>query len=359
MFRHKPIYPRSVSFVAGKFELRLYDVLEEQGQLKLQPLLLVTVSQPSFMAAQTPRGGITQASIFNFNIYLAKSNTESYAASSEQFSAPLFDTQPGTLDSSGIPPPLLTVRTQMDRFEQLELDVELRKPMVLSLCESSIKMLSSDLIRIYSMLSATPYFPQRSERPVVRATPLQQLKLQCFNADRLHMACDRITIKFYDDEQSYNCSVVCLDVNAHIKFAARPQKAAVKSTLGCVYVQVGDKILLHPILMRLSADLLSETWCDQLLSSVTLKLNVLHLDASIENILHLRQAQTGLDKIKQHINEQWQQFLQNRPMLGQPPKVSPCELLKYTPSQEQIVRSKTTPKTKMEFYQDDLRFVFQ
>ncbi|XP_023169164.2 vacuolar protein sorting-associated protein 13B isoform X2 [Drosophila hydei] len=355
MFRHKPIYPRSVSFVAGKFELRIYDVLEEQGQLKLQPLLLVTVSQPSFMAAQTPRGGITQASIFNFNIYLAKSNTESDAASSEQFSAPLFDTQPGTLDSSGIPPPLLTVRTQMDRFEQLELDVELRKPMVLSLCESSIKMLSSDLIRIYSMLSATPYFPQRSERPVVRATPLQQLKLQCFNADRLHMACDRITIKFYDDEQSYNCSAVCLDVNAHIKFAARPQKAAVKSTLGCVYVQVGDKILLHPILMRLSADLLSETWCDQLLSSVTLKLNVLHVDASIENILYLRQAQTGLDKIKQHINEQWQQFLQNRPMLGQPPKVSPCELLKYTPSQEQIVRSKTTPKTKMEFYQDDLR----
>ncbi|XP_017859321.1 PREDICTED: vacuolar protein sorting-associated protein 13B isoform X2 [Drosophila arizonae] len=352
---HKLIYPRSVSFVAGKFELRVYDVLEEQEKLTLRPLLLVTVSQPSFMAAQTPRGGITQASVFNFNIHLAKQNTECKATVNETFCVPVFDTQPGTLDSSGIPPPLLTVRTQLDRFEQLELDVELRKPMELSLCESSIKVLSSDLIRIYSMLSATPYFPQRSERPVVHTTPLRQLKLQCFNADRLHLACDRITVKFYDDEQSYNCSAVWLDFNAHIKFSARPQKASVKSTLGCVYVQAGDKILLHPLLMRLSADLLSETWCDQLLSSVTLKLNVLHVDASIENILHLRQAQAGLDSIRQYISEQWQQFLLNRPMLGEPRKVAPNELLKYTPSVDQIVRSKTTPKTKMEFYQDDLR----
>ncbi|XP_030558700.1 vacuolar protein sorting-associated protein 13B isoform X2 [Drosophila novamexicana] len=358
--KQKLSYPRSVSFVAGIFALRVYDVLEEKDELKFRPLLLVTVSQPSFMSTQTPRAVITQASVFDFNIHLARSDTErdfvSYdEALNGQFSEPVFDTQPGTLGSSGIPPPLFTLKTQVDRNQHVDVDIELRKPMQLSLCESSVKLLSSDLIRIYSLLSLTPYFAQRSERPVVHTTHMRQLKLQCFNADRLHFVCDRVTVKFYDEAQSYSCSAVCLDFNANVKFTDRPQKASIKSTLGAFYVHTGDQILLHPLLIRLSADLLSESWCDQLLTSITLKLNVLHVDASIQNILHLSQARDGLDNIKTHADQEWQHFLQERPSLGQPPANPPKELLKYTPSQAEIVRSKTAQKTKIEFYQDDLR----
>ncbi|XP_064550817.1 intermembrane lipid transfer protein VPS13B isoform X2 [Drosophila montana] len=356
-------YPRSVSFVAGQFALKIYDVLEEEeekeeDQLKLRPLLLVTVSQPSFMSTQTPRAVVTQASVFDFNIHLARSDKERDYMSFEealngQFSEPVFDTQPGTLGSSGIPPPLFNLKTQIERG--VDVDVELRKPMQLRLCESSVKLLASDLIRIYSLLSLTPYFSQRSERPVVHTTRMRQLKLQCFNADRLHLVCDRVTVKFYDEAQSFSCSAVCLDFSANLKFTDRPQKASIKSTLGSFYVQTGDKILLHPLLIRLSADLLSESWCDQLLTSINLKLNVLHIDASIQNILQLSQARDGLDNIKAHASEEWQQFLQQRPSLGQAPANPPKELHKYTPSQAEIVRSKSSPKTKIEFYQDDLR----
>ncbi|XP_032596259.1 vacuolar protein sorting-associated protein 13B isoform X2 [Drosophila grimshawi] len=360
LVRHKLSYPRSVSFVAGMFALRVYDVLEVEEQMMLKPLLLVTISQPSFMATQTLRASITQASVFDFSIYLAKSMAErDFVSHSEalsgQFTDPIFETQPGTLGSSGIPPPLLTVKAHTDRNQQVEVDVELCRWMELRLCEGNVKLLTDDLIHIYGLLQATPYFPQRSERPVVYTTPLRQLKLHCFNADRLHLSCDRVTVKFYDEPQTYCCSAVCLDFIAHVKFNARPQKASIKSTLGSIYVQTGERIFLHPLLMRLSADLHSETWCDQLLTSITLKLNVLHVDASILNIVHMRRARDGLYNIMTHLNRQWQHFLQHRPMLGQPPEVPPKRLAQYTPSHDAIVRSKTSHKPKLEFYQDDLR----
>ncbi|KAM8707006.1 hypothetical protein ACLKA7_011160 [Drosophila subpalustris] len=358
--QHKLSYPSSVSFVAGKFSLQIYDVVDIEDEMLLKPLLLITISQPSFLSQRTLHASTTQASIFDFNINLAKTLTERELVSdteldTNKFSEFIFDTMPGTLGSSGIPPPLLSVKAHRDRSQQLDVDVELGKPMLIRLCERSVKLLLSDLIRIYTLLQGSPYFAVRNEKPVLQSTPMSQLKLYCFNADRLHLVCDRLTIKFYDEQRHFKCSAVCLDLNANVKFNTRPNKASIKATLGSIYLKAGDKIFLHPLLMRLSADLLSEPWCDQLLVTSTLKLNVLHVDASVLSILQLCKAKEKLDSIMEHVNEEWQHFLHNRPSMGQP-NVPPLEsLFAYKPDHTQIVRSKTSAKPKAEFYQDDLR----
>jgi len=337
-------------------------VVEIEDEMLLKPLLLITISQPSFLSTKTLHASTTQASIFDFNINLAKTLTERELVSdaeidTNKFSEFIFDTMPGTLGSSGIPPPLLSVKAHRDRSNQLEVDVELGRPMLIRLCERSVKLLLSDLIRIYTLLQETPYFAVRNEKPVLKSTPMSQLKLYCFNADRLHLVCERITIKFYDEQRNFKCSAVFLDLNANVKFNTRPNKASIKATLGSIYLQTGDKIFLHPLLMRLSADLLSEPWCDQLLITSTLKLNVLHVDASVLSILQLCKAKEKLDSIMEHVNEEWQEFLHNRPSFGKA-DVPPLEsLFEYKPHQTQIVHSKTSVKPKAEFYRDDLRFV--
>ncbi|XP_023036340.1 vacuolar protein sorting-associated protein 13B isoform X1 [Drosophila willistoni] len=352
-------YPKSVSFVAGSFVLKIYDVLEIDDIEKpvMNPLLLLTVSQPSFMSTQNLRSAITQASIFDFNISVGNAGVENVSDTvKDQFSDAIFETLPGMLNSSKIPPPLLTIKTHIDRSHQKEIDVELGKPIIFRFCESKIKQLACDVIKIYTVLHESPCFAVRSERPVVsQPSKLSQLKLQCYNADRLHLSFDGITVKFYDEDLSYKCSVVCLDFSSRIKFNARPQKASIRSTLGAFYIKSGDKIMLHPLLMRLSADLLSEPWCDQLLITATLKLNLLHIDASILNILQLRKVQGGLQHIMEFINTEWQQFLRHRPVLGEPIELAPETLLRFTPSQDSVHRSRNHRKNNAEFYQDDLR----
>lgn len=352
-------YPRSVSFVAGIFVLKIYDVLElEDLELErpvLKPLLLILVSQPSFMSTQNLKAAVTQASIFNINVNVATPSTGENSTELDQFNESIFDTLPGQLGSSGIPPPLLTLRTQYDRLNQKEVDVELRKPILLRLCESRVKQLASDVIRIYTVLHETPCFAVRSQRAVEEGSQLRQMKTNCYNADRLHLSSDRITIKFYDEERSYKCSLVCLDFSTRIKFSARPQKAVIRSTLGSIYVQSGGRMLLHPLLLRLSVDLVSEPWCDELLINATFKLNFLHIDAGVLSILQLQKAQDGLERIREYANQEWQQFLHRRPVLGTPEEIPPCDLIKCTPSNDSIERLKRPLKSNAEFYQDDLR----
>ncbi|XP_017041700.1 vacuolar protein sorting-associated protein 13B isoform X2 [Drosophila ficusphila] len=347
-------YPRSVSFVAGVFLLKIYDVpeFEELERPAMQPLFLLTVSQPSFMSSQNLKAAITQASIFNINVRVATPEAEDNK-DMEQFNESVFDTLPGQLGSSGIPPPLLTIKTQYDRLNQKEVDVELRKPILLRMCEDTIKQLASDVIRIYTVLHETPCFAVRSQRPIPEGSQLHQMKMNCFNADRLHISCDRITAKFYDEERTYKCSFVCLDLSTRIKFSARPQKAVVRSTLGSVYVQSGGKMLLHPLLMRMSVDLVSEPWCDELLICATLKMNYLHIDAGVLSILQLQKARDGINRIRLHADHEWLQFLYRRPVLGTPE--AHCNLIKCTPSNESVERLKRPPKSTAEFYQDDLR----
>ncbi|KAH8293565.1 hypothetical protein KR054_001628 [Drosophila jambulina] len=353
-------YPRSVSFVAGIFVLKIYDVLDLEDlevleRPAMKPLLLILVSQPSFMSTQNLKASVTQASIFNININVATPSTGENNTELDQFNEPIFDTLPGQLSSSGIPPPLLTMRTQYDRLHQKEVDVELRKPILLRLCETRVKQLASDVIRIYTVLHETPCFAVRSQRPVEEGSQLRQMKTNCYNADRMHLSSDRITIKFYDEDRSYKCSLVCLDFSTRVKFSARPQKAVIRSTLGSIYVQSGGKMLLHPLLMRLSVDLVSEPWCDELLINATFKLNFLHVDAGVLSILQLQKAQDGVNRIREYANEEWQQFLHRRPALGTPEEISPSDLIKCTPSHESIERFKRPLKSTAEFYQDDLR----
>ncbi|XP_017091950.2 intermembrane lipid transfer protein VPS13B isoform X1 [Drosophila bipectinata] len=351
-------YPRSVSFVAGTFILKIYDLIElnDLDGTVTKPLVQVMISQPSFMSTQNLKGSVTQASIFNFNISVFSSKKNPNSDSSlKEFNEPIFDTLPGQLSSSGIPPPLLTIKTQYDRIQQMELDVELRKPIILWLGESNIKQLASDLIRINTVLYEAPCFSVRSQRPVEEGSQLRQLKVNCYNADRLHFSCDQITIKFYDDARTYKCSLVCLDLSTRIKFSNRPQKAVIRSTLGSIYLQAGGKMLLHPLTMRLSADLISEPWCDELLINSTLKMNFLHVDAGVQSILQLQKARDGVNRIQEFFNQEWQQFLYHRPVLGTPDEASLNTLIKCTPSKESIERSKKPPKSNAEFYQDDLR----
>ncbi|XP_022217026.2 LOW QUALITY PROTEIN: vacuolar protein sorting-associated protein 13B [Drosophila obscura] len=349
-------YPQSVSFVAGIFVLKIYDVLQlEELELEvpvMKPLIMLTVSQPSYMCTRSLKATIRQASIFNLNVAGATPGTESAVG---EFNEAVFDTLPGTLSSSGIPPPLLTVRSQCDRIHQTEVDVEVRKPIVLRLCESSVQQLASDAIRIYSVLLESPCFAVRSERPVVQGPQLRQMKHNCYNADRLNLAFDQITIKLFDAERSYKCSSVWLDFNTSIKFNPRPQKAVIRSTIGSFYIQAGEKIFLHPLLMRLSMDLVSEPWSDDLLINATLKLHFLHIDASVWSILQLQKAHEGLRRILDHGHREWQSFLRHRPVLGIPAEVAPETLVKCNPSKDSIGRHKRQLKTKAEFYQDDLR----
>ncbi|XP_017076320.2 vacuolar protein sorting-associated protein 13B [Drosophila eugracilis] len=349
-------YPQSVSFVAGIFVLKIYDILE-LGELErpvMKPLFLLTVSQPSFMSTQNLKAAVTQASIFNVNVSIANADGKGKGAV-EQFNEPVFDTLPGQLGSSGIPPPLLMIKTQYDRLHQKEVDVELRKPILLRMCESNIKLLASDLTRVYTVLHETPCFAVRSHRPVPEGSQLLQMKTNCYNADRLHLSCDRITVKFYDEERTYKCSFVWLDLSTRIKFSTRPQKAVIRSNLGSFYVQSGGKMLLHPLLMRMSVDLVSEPWCDELLINATLKLNYLHIDAGVLSILQLQKARDGMNRIREHADQEWQKFLHSRPILGTPEEVAPCDLIRCTPSRESIERLKRPLKSNAEFYQDDLR----
>jgi len=342
--------------VAGIFVLKIYDVLEleELERPVMKPLFLMTVSQPSFMSTQNFKAAVTQASIFNVNISVAKADVEGIV-DSERFNESVFATLPGQLGSSGIPPPLLTIKTQYDRLHQKEVDVELRKPILLRICENTIKQLASDVFRIYTVLHETPCFNVRSQRPVPEGSQLRQMKMNCYNADRFHLSCDRITAKFYDEERSYKCSFVWLDVSTRIKFSSRPQKAVIRSNIGSFYVQSGEKMLLHPLLMRLSVDLVSEPWSEELLVNATLKLNYLHIDAGVFSILQLQKAQQGVNRIREYADREWQQFLRSRPVLGTPKDVSPCNLIKCTPSHESIERIKRPLKSNAEFYQDDLR----
>ncbi|KAH8311151.1 hypothetical protein KR044_004588 [Drosophila immigrans] len=358
--RVKANFPSSVSFVAGKFELQIYDVMETQKEVLLKPLLQLTISQPSFLSKKTLHVTSTQASLFDFQIHLAMTSEERELVSvseisTERFSEFIFDTMAGPLGSSGIPPPLLSLKAQLDRNQQLEVDVELGKPMLIRLCERSVKLLLSDLINIHTLLKEAPYFFVRTERPVVQSTPMHQLKLYCFNADRMHLACQRLTIKFYDEQRVFNVSCVFLDLNANVKFNAKPSKSSIKATLGSFLVQAGKKIFLHPLMMRFSADLLSESWCDQLLITSILKLNVLHVDANVLSILQLRNAKEKMDSILEHVNNEWQQFLNSRPAIGMPTLLPMDSLFVFKPLQSQIVRSNTSFKPKAEFYQDDLR----
>jgi len=114
-------------------------------------------------------------------------------------------------------------------------------------------------------------------------------------------------------------------------------------------------MLLHPLLMRLSVDLVSEPWSEELLVNATLKLNYLHIDAGVFSILQLQKAQQGVNRIREYADREWQQFLRSRPVLGTPKDVSPCNLIKCTPSHESIERIKRPLKSNAEFYQDDLR----
>ncbi|XP_017847869.1 vacuolar protein sorting-associated protein 13B isoform X2 [Drosophila busckii] len=348
-------YPRSISFVAGIFALRLYDAVELEQQLILRPLMLVTISQPSFMTTQNLRKSVTQGSLFDFTVHVPGAQSPPTSISDECFSESVIFTMPGTLGSSGIPSPLLTFKLNRDRHQQKEMDLELLKPLVMRLCESTVRQLISDVVRINTVLHESPCFALRSERPVVHTTPLRQLKLTCFNRDRVNLRCDSLTIKFYDHERTYQFNAILRDFNGNLKFNLRPHKAAVKATLGAFFIQAGDKILLHPLLMRLSADLLSEPWCDQLLICATLKLNVLHVDAGVFTMLHLRKARAGFDRTMEHARLEWSGFLQQRPSLGMPEEVSPELLALYTPSKAEIQRAKLTQKPKVEFYQDDLR----
>lgn len=347
--RPKYTMPRSVSFVAGQFSLKIFDVIEtnETNQLKLIPLSMITISQPSYFFTKTMSAEITQASVFDLNISLSKNHE------GEEFSQQFFDTMPITMGTSGIPSSLLTIKAQVNRNNQMEVDVNLGKPILICLCDSSVMYLLGDFVRVYTVLNESPYFGARSERPVVNAPPLRLLKQYCFNADRLNMAFNQVTIKFYNDSPSFDCKAVFMDFNA--LFNARSNKATIKSTLGTFYVQVGEKIMLHPILIRMSTDLLSETWCDQLMVTSTLKMNMFHVDASITSVLQMQNAQKSFNNIMSHVNQSWEHFMVHRVPYGVPLYQSRQTLKKFLPTASQIVHSKVAQKPKTEFYQDDLR----
>lgn len=342
--RHKYTLPRSVSFVAGQFSMKIFDVIDD---LKLKPLSMITISQPSYFFTKTMSAEITQASVFDLNISLSKNNE------GEEFSQQFFDTMPITMGTSGIPSSLLTIKAQVNRNNQMEVDVNLGKPILICLCESSVMNLLGDFVRVYTVLNESPYFGSRSERPVVNAPPLRLLKQYCFNADRLNMIFNQVTIKFYNASPSFDCKAVFMDFNA--LFNARSNKATIKSTLGTFFVQVGDQIMLHPILIRMSTDLLSESWCDQLMITSTLKLNMLHVDASITSVLQLQNAQRSFNHIMKHVNQSWEHFIHHRIPYGVPYFQSRATLRKFMPTPGQIVHSKVSQKPKTEFYQDDLR----
>ncbi|XP_069969328.1 intermembrane lipid transfer protein VPS13B isoform X2 [Bactrocera oleae] len=362
-------FPQTVSFIAGTFTIDLYEVgaeltntdkLQDKCKKKaslLVPLLSLTVSQPSFMFTQNIYDNVTQMSVFNLNIHSIPTASLD-ATSASVFPIEFIDTRPGELGPTGIPPPLVTVRKHITKQKLIETDVEIARPIIVTLQEQQTFVLLQNSLILYQTILRSGYLNPRALRVVQSASKIMLMRNHFYDCDRLHVKLDKVML-LIKQARDYEGKLVCADMHLSVTFLQRPEKAVLKASVGSLHLQVGEKIFLHPVAIRSSFTFVSEPWFYLPLVNGTVKFDVLHVDVDVSGLKELQRIQQGLERLSVRLNDEWTNFLRNRPPMGEPTEVLVDNMVQLKPpSFKEFLKSRNVSMKRLsreEFYQDDLR----
>uniref|UniRef100_A0A034VE87 Vacuolar protein sorting-associated protein 13B n=1 Tax=Bactrocera dorsalis TaxID=27457 RepID=A0A034VE87_BACDO len=366
---HECKFPQTVSFIAGTFTIDLYHVSPElsntddlQDKCKkkaslLVPLLSLTVSQPSYMFTQNIYDNTTQMSVFNLSVHsMPTASVDAAFASIGPIE--FIDTRPGELGPTGIPPPLFTIRKHITKQKLVETDVEIARPIIVTLQEQQTVVLLQNSLILYQTILRSGYLNPRSLRVVQSASKIMLMRNHFYDCDRLHVKLDKVMV-LIKHAGEYEGKLVCADMHFSATFLQRPEKAVLKASVGSLHLQVGERIFLHPVAIRSSFTFVSEPWFYLPLVSGTMKFDVLHLDVDVSGLKELQRIQQGLERLTVRLNDEWTNYLRNRPPMGAPSRVSADNLEPLPPpSFKEFLNSRNISMKRLsreEFYQDDLR----
>lgn len=356
--------PKTISFVAGVFLFKIFDSksCENEPQLEFdglemeKPLISFTISQPSFMIAQNIYDSVINFSIFNLSIFLPTMERAPLKIASNLFPENIVETMPGDLTSTGIPPSLFTYKSQLTKLKLREIDIELAKPLVITISERNIAETCKNLMIIYNALHTNACSTIPFETPLQRKSKIMLMKSNTLNADRLNFKCNNIALKL-TDHQEYECKLVLSDLKINLKYLMRPEKCSAKYSLGAIYLRTSKKVFVHPVALKGSMDFVSEPWNRLPLINAIIKFNVIQIDLGIYVILQLRQALHDFQTILSYVREELLRFqrlhLQSSNTQIIATKGKRLKELKC-PSMSSFIQNNKSFKRE-EFYQDDLR----
>ncbi|XP_055922999.1 intermembrane lipid transfer protein VPS13B [Eupeodes corollae] len=351
--------PHTISFVSGIFIINLLKcsrtekddagVVEER-----QPLLSINLNQPTFLFSQSIYEVTKRYSLFNFSFtlyHLPENCPKDDDTNEDQDPIPeiLFDTKRGEVGSSGIPPALFVLKSHTTKSKKHEIDLNFSKPSTIRLSELTIKLLTQYMVLFYKTMLENSCFNAPSEKLIVRATKIQMLKNMFLKADRFNLKIDMVSMKFSEDCK-YSMKVSLVDFRLATRFLSRPEKMNTKGSMGGLYVQSNNKIIIHPIGVKFNLDLVQESWNRLPMATANMKFNVIHCDIGAETISNYSDVMRAYKAGMEASNSLWEEFLKRR--CGDSVQTNRERLQKINlPEIEQ--KKETEPKE--EFYQDDLR----
>ncbi|XP_059217881.1 intermembrane lipid transfer protein VPS13B isoform X1 [Stomoxys calcitrans] len=354
--------PKSISLLAGVFVFRIFESLprediNEDQDCNGKPLISCTISQPSFMITQNIYDSVVNFSIFNFSIFLPtiRRNFPNFPeAPVNVFSEPIVDTLPGELSSTGIPPAFLTYKAHQTKLKMREIEIDLSKPLVITLSIDYVEEICKNLMIIYNSICSTTLANCLSLEPVSRKSKVMLMKENTLNADRLNVKCHNIALKL-TNHQNYECDLVFNDLKINVKYLTRPEKCSVKYALAASYLRTNRNIFIHPIALKGSLDFVSEPWNRLPLINVICKFNVIQIDVATFMLKQLQEASNDLSKVAAHAQAQWRKF-QALHLHGNDESDLNRRTLRQLrcPSVTSFIQNNKSLKRE-EFYQDDLR----
>ncbi|XP_061387162.1 intermembrane lipid transfer protein VPS13B [Musca vetustissima] len=366
--------PKSISLLAGVFTFKIYDSTTSSHEDNLavennegigKPLMSMTISQPSFMITQNIYDSVVNFSVFNVKLFLPQiqncnwrpqTSFTSPTSPVEQFCEAIIDTKPGELSSTGIPPALLTYKASQTKLKMLEIDIDLSKPLVLTLSQSYIEEMCKNLMIIYNSIHSqqTPQTTTCQQQPIHRLSKIMLMKANTLNADRLNIKCNNIALKL-TNHLDYETNLNLNELKINLKYLTRPEKCSIKYSLAAVYLRTNRKIFLHPMSLKGSIDFVSEPWNRLPLVNVICKFNVIQIELGVSILQQMQQALNDLSSIAGYAQKQLQQFqaLNLHDDFGYHVNRQILRQLKY-PKVNSFVKSNKSLKRE-EFYQDDLR----
>ncbi|XP_054747188.1 intermembrane lipid transfer protein VPS13B isoform X1 [Anastrepha obliqua] len=360
-------FPQTISFIAGTFTLQIYDVIDKMEEtaesktigtekmdvMRLVPLLSLSVSQPSFMFTQNIYDSIAQISVFNLNIH-SVSTIDAKLESANPFSIEFVDTRPGELGPTGVPPPLITLRKHLTKQRLVETDIEVARPIIITLLEDQTVVLFHNTLILYQTILRSGCLNPRTTKVVQKASKIMLMRSHFYDSDRLHTKLDKVVL-LMKHEGEYECKLVCADMHFNATFLQRPEKSVLKASVGAMHLQLSEKIFVHPIALRSTFTFVSEPWYYLPLVSGTLKVDVLQVDMDVSGLKELQRTQRGLERMSARANEQWKDFLRRRPPMGEPAEMSADKLMPMKTPRSQGSNGSKEKLRREEFYQDDLR----
>ncbi|XP_073817283.1 vacuolar protein sorting 13B isoform X2 [Musca autumnalis] len=366
--------PKSISLLAGVFLFKIYnssssrsvareqELLMENNDYLGKPLMSITISQPSFMVTQNIYDSVVNFSVFNVKLFLPQiQNSHGWCQAIpsppvDQFCEAIIDTKPGELSSTGIPPGLLTYKANQTKLKMLEIDIDLSKPLVITLSQPYIEEMCKNLLIIYNSMRSNAIAPLNNtpQEPIHRLSKIMLMKTNTLNADRLNIKCHNIALKL-TNHNDYESNLILNELKINIKYLTRPEKCSAKYSLAAVYLRTNRKIFLHPMSLKGSVDFVSEPWNRLPLINVICKFNVIQIDLSVSLLKQMQQSLNDLSSIAAYAQKQLLHFqaLSLHADLGRKVNRQVMRQLKC-PSVNSFIKNSKSLKRE-EFYQDDLR----